>query len=108
VATSAPGKPIPRGADGDAAQHPRRKPPASVLGLNAHGKGLGRRLGLGQFEIQQWQRQAVDRRRLPRHAVVVHRIHAVGRNIHLIERAIPVAKRIDAIDGNAAQGEVFS
>ena len=84
-------KPVPRVAYSNAAQHPRRKSSARVLGLDPHRKGPRGSPRLRQREIKPRQPKPIDRRRLPRHPVVVHRIHTVGRNVRLVERPVPAA-----------------
>ena len=101
-------KPVPRLADRHLAQHPRRKPPAGILSLNPHRIRPGRRPAFRQFIRKLRQRQPINRRRLARHAVVVHRIHAVGGNVHLVKRAVALAEIVDALDGNPAQRQIFS
>ncbi len=58
----------------------------------------------GNANVKLRQRQPINRRRLARHAVVVHRVHAVGGDVHLVERAVALAEIEDALYGNAAQG----
>ncbi len=87
-------KPVPRFADRDAAQHPRRKPPAArPRPRSAPERRLAAGRGFGSANSSAGSVQPVDRRRLARHAVVVHRVHAVGGDVHLVERAVPVAER---------------
>ncbi len=100
-------EPVARIADGDAAQHPRGEAPAGVFGLDAHREGLAGRAGLWQFKRKRLQSQPIDRRRLARHAVVVHRVNAVGGDVHLVERAVARAQIVDAFNGYAAQRQVF-
>ena len=99
--------PIPRLAHRHVPQHPRREAPARILRLNPDRKELAARAAFRQFTRKLRQLQSINRRRLPRHPVVVHRVYAIGRNIHLIKRSVPVAERIDAINGNSAQRQVF-
>ena len=56
--------------------------------------------------LQLQQRHTIDRRRLTRNAVVVHRIHAVRRNVHLKQMAA-TGQLVHAFHGNAAQRQVF-
>ena len=83
-----------------------KRPQASSASI-CDGKRLGRRARLGKREIERLQRNAIDRRRLARDAVVVHRVDAVGGDVHLVERAVAGAEIVDAFDGDAAQGQVF-
>jgi len=48
------------------------------------------------------QRQAVDGRGFARYAVVVHRVHAVGGDVHLVKRAIAHAKIEYSLDCDPA------
>ena len=61
----------------------------------------------GSVGVQRSQRQVVDGRRLARDAVVVHRIHAIGGDVHLEEVPVAGTKIVHAFDRDAAQGQVF-
>ena len=88
------------------AQYPRRKSATEVFRLDAYRKSRPR-LGHRQRYIEWRKRQAIDRRRLPRHAVVVHRIDAVGGDVHFVERAADRRRNVeDTFDGDPAQGQV--
>src|SRR4051812_24598603 len=39
---------------------------------------------------------------------MVHCVHAVGGDVHLVERAIAIAKRVNTLHGNTAQRQVLS
>ena len=100
-------EPVTRFADGDATQHAGREPPALVLRLDRDGKILRGRPGLWKVIGEIWQRQSVDCSRLTGHAMVVHRVHAVGCYVHLEERAVSLAEIVDPFDRNAAQSQVL-
>ena len=59
----------------------------------------------GSREWREWQ--VVDRRGFAGDAVVVHGVDAVGRDVHLEEVAVARAKIVDALNGDAAEGEVI-
>ena len=92
------------------ANHSRRKPPAQILRLDPHRKRITRPRSLHRCAEplrQRPQRHSINRRRLARYPVVVHRIHAVRRNVHLKARSA-ARSREDALNRNAAQRQVFS
>ncbi len=93
------------GREGDTAENLRGETSAEFGSFNADGE---RRLRIDRRNrISQWrERQVVDGRGLAGDAVVVHRIDAVGGDVHLEEVAIAGAEVVDALDGDAAQGEV--
>ena len=103
------GEPVARFADGDAAQNAGGEAAAGVFGFDAARRRAWRpACASGRANSSGWQREAVDGRGLARDAVVVHGIDAVGGDVHLVERAVACAEIVDAFDGDAAQGEVFS
>ena len=97
------------GRDGDVAQDLRGEAAAEVLGLGCdlHGEGLRGGLRGGKRGVERREREVVDGGGLARDAVVVHGVDAVGGDVHLEEVAVPGAKVVDALDRDAAQGEVF-
>ena len=64
-------------------------------------------LRCGKRNVQRLQLDAVDGGRFAGDAVVIHGVDAVGGDVHFVEGAVAGAERIDAFDGDAAQGEVL-
>src|ERR1700677_2325047 len=56
--------------------------------------------------IERFQRQVVDLRRLPRHAIMIHRVRTIGPNLHL-EDCIR-ACTIDSFDRNTNRSQILS
>ena len=69
-------------------QHPRREPPAQLRLFDRHRHGPCCDPRCRQTRIEQLQLEPVDRRRLTRNAVVIHRIDAIGRDVHLEQRPV--------------------
>ncbi len=70
------------------------------------GKGCVDEGANGKLGVQRREREIVDGGRLAGDAVVVHGVDAVGGDVHLKEVAVPFSERVDAFDGDAAEGEV--
>ena len=61
-----------------------------------------------QGRIERRKRQSIDRRRLPRHLIVIHRVHAIGRDVHLEQRPTRRKNHIeDTFDSNAAKRQII-
>ena len=105
-------EPVARLADRHIAQHTRSKPPALVLGLNPHRKWLAGRSRIRQRVPQFRQLQPIDRRRLASNAVVIHRVHAVRGDVHLVnrtivDRAVRLAERINPFHRDPTQSQIL-
>jgi len=96
-----------RRANRDTTNDARGEAAAQVLRLDADGKAYTGHVLRGCFaERERLQRHAIDRGSLARYAVVVHRVDAVGGDVHFVQRAAARGGKL-AFDGDAAQGEVF-
>ncbi len=86
-------------------QHARGEAAAELRLLDGDGHWPSGGLCSRQVDVERLQFQAIDGRRLARDAVVVHRIDAVGGDVHFKERT-EFAQIEDAFDSDAAEGEV--
>ena len=101
------GKPVARVGDGDAAENAGGEAAAGIFGVDADGEDLLGRCMCGKGHLEGLQFDAVNGGGFARDAVVVHGIDAVGGDVHLEERTVAVAERINALDRDAAESQVF-
>ena len=71
------------------------------------GYGFGAGEAAGSVVSSGLSGDAVDGRGFARDPVVIHGIHAIGGDVHLVQRAVARAEIVDAVDGDAAQRQVF-
>ncbi len=97
-----------RSLDAYISNNARSEPRATLFVLNFNRKwkpdvpavGRNRQQRLDRFHVQ-----VVDRRTLPRHAIVIHRVRTVGRDVHLEGGLITFAA--DRLDCNPGQGQII-
>src|SRR5262249_26793079 len=94
-----------RWLDADASQHARGEAAAEVGLLDPDAVGLRILMSFRKFRLDRLQIYVVDRRRLARHAVVVHRVHAVGGDVHL-EGGVR-AGALDRLDSDAGVRQIL-
>ena len=82
-----------------------RAQPCGVFDDDGEMSAFSRCSPFGSFGSTGLQVDAVDGRRLARHAVVVHGVHAIGGQVHLVDgRAVLF---LDGLHGDAGRGQVF-
>ena len=91
-----------RGLDGGAANFTRREPWTQFGLLNVDGD-LGPALRRRQLRLDQPQRQIVERRGLASHAIMIHGVGAVGRDVHLEDGRLALAR--DPLDRDPRKGK---
>ena len=57
--------------------------------------------------MQRLQLKTVDAGYFAGNAIMVHGVDAVGGDVHLVKRPVAFAEAVDALDGDAAQGQVL-
>ena len=100
-----------RGSNPHAANHLSGESSAQIRRLDAHRKrhrgwSFGRKR-----RVERVQRNVVNRSDFTCDAVVIHRVDTVGRDVHIEQRRVRVARSIvqlkDSFHGDATEGQVF-
>src|SRR5208337_4754237 len=91
-----------RGLDGSTANFARCEARTELRLLNVDGD-LGFALRRRQLRFDRLERQIVKRRGLASHAIMIHGIGTVGRDLHLEDSVVAFAG--DALDGNARKSK---